>query len=68
MKCKAKVVGLSGKLLYGGTANWDAPFLSFSFILTTAWKAEMRAGALAAILDHEMPSGMKAIAKDSGSD
>ena len=63
MKCK-----LSGKCLKGGTANWDAPFLSSFFILTAPWNAEMRAGALAAILACEVPLGMNATTKDSGAD
>lgn len=63
MKCK-----LSGKRLKGGTANWDAPFLSSFFILTAAWNAEMRAGALAAILACEVPLGINATTKDSGAD
>lgn len=40
------------------------PFLSLPFILTTAWNTEMRAGALAVILDHEVPSRMEAPTKD----
>lgn len=65
---QAKTVGLSGKRLKGGTPNWDAPFLSSFFILTAAWNAEMRAGALAAILAHEVPLGINATTKVSGAD
>ena len=39
-----------------------------SYILTSPWNAEMMAGALAAILGHEVPLRTKTIPKDSGGD
>lgn len=64
MKCKPRLLGVPGKLLRGVTDSWGTAFVSFSFILTTTWNAEVRAGALAAILDHEVPLRMEATTKD----
>lgn len=63
VKCKPRSLGVPAKFLKGVTDSWGMAFLS-SFILTMTWNAELRAGALTAILDHEVPLRMEATTKD----
>lgn len=65
---KAKIVGTSRKTPLEEALPTGVHLMSLSFILTTAWNTQVRARALAAILDHEVPLRMEATAKDGRAD